>query len=286
MAQDSIQPTFIHQGVSIPRFWYGTAWKEAQTQACVEAALKVGFRAIDTANQRKHYYEAGVGAALKTAYAQGLVQRKEIFLQTKFTFQAGQDHRLPYDPHADYETQVHQSLASSLEHLATSFIDSYILHGPSSAQALHTADWQVWRAMEKLQRSGQVRFLGVSNINPWQLQELLDRAEVKPTFVQNRCFARLQWDAAVRALCQRYDMYYQGFSLLTANPEVLHHPSVKQMAQKYQATPAQIIFRFALQLGILPLTGTTQVEHMRQDLAVFSFVLTEEEVHHIQYLAL
>jgi diketogulonate reductase-like aldo/keto reductase len=84
----------------IPNFLYGTAWKEDRTAALTTLALRSGFRAIDTANQRRHYFEAGVGQGLADAYREGFVTRADLFLQTKFTYQAGQDHRLPYDPAA------------------------------------------------------------------------------------------------------------------------------------------------------------------------------------------
>jgi diketogulonate reductase-like aldo/keto reductase len=105
-----------NDAVIAPAFLYGTAWKEDRTPALVELALRMGFRGIDTANQRKHYFEAGVGEGLAAAYRAGIVTRADLFLQTKYTYQPGQDHRLPYDPDADLATQVVQSLASSLEH--------------------------------------------------------------------------------------------------------------------------------------------------------------------------
>jgi len=281
-----VSPLIDFRGHSLPAFFYGTAWKEARTESCVTAALQAGFRAIDTANQRKHYYEEGVGAALKAAFAAGSLQREALFLQTKFTFLAGQDQRLPYDPHADFTTQVAQSFASSLAHLGTDYLDSYVLHGPSSSQGLTSADWEVWRAMEALAKSGKVKLLGVSNINVWQLQALLEGAEVAPAFVQNRCYARTQWDAAVRAVCARHDLRYQGFSLLTANATELNHPLMASLSVKYGVSWMQLVFRFALQVGMLPLTGTTDPSHMAQDLAVFQFELSPEEVALIEKIAL
>ena len=121
---------------SVPDFLYGTAWKEERTAALTELALRMGFRGIDTANQRRHYFEAGVGQGLAAAYRDGVVARSDLFLQTKFTYQRGQDHRLPYDAAADLSVQVAQSLAGSLEHLGTDHVDSYVLHGPSSALRL------------------------------------------------------------------------------------------------------------------------------------------------------
>ncbi len=101
----------------LPPFLYGTAWKEDRTASLTELALRTGFRGIDTANQRRHYFEAGVGEGLASSYRAGTVARSDIFLQTKYTYQRGQDHRLPYDPAAPLSAQVSQSLASSLEHL-------------------------------------------------------------------------------------------------------------------------------------------------------------------------
>jgi diketogulonate reductase-like aldo/keto reductase len=123
-------------GVRVPQFLYGTAWKEEATQRLTELALEHGFRGVDTANQRRHYHEAAVGQAVATAIASGWVTRDELFLQTKFTFRAGQDHRLPYDAAAPVPSQVEQSFASSLEHLGVEYVDSYLLHGPMTRSGL------------------------------------------------------------------------------------------------------------------------------------------------------
>src|SRR6516164_2942874 len=177
------------EGVRVPRLLYGTAWKEDQTWPLTELALRQGFRGIDTANQRRHYHEAAVGRAVSAAVAGGLVAREGLFLQTKFTFRAGQDHRLPYDPQAPVRTQVEQSFASSLEHLGAEAIDSYLLHGPTQRSGLAAADWEAWRAMEALHDSGRARLLGVSNFSLEQLRRLCEQARVPPRFVQNRCYA-------------------------------------------------------------------------------------------------
>src|SRR6202030_3307490 len=113
--------TLSIEGVQVPRFLYGTAWKEDETQRLTELALQQGFRGIDTANQRRHYLEAAVGQAIAASIARRLVTRDELLLHTKFTFRRGQDHRLPYDPAAPIAAQVEQSFASSLEHLGTSW---------------------------------------------------------------------------------------------------------------------------------------------------------------------
>src|SRR5882757_2908896 len=259
-----------------PQFLYGTAWKEDRTAALVELAIRAGFRAIDTANQRKHYFESGVGEGLAAAYRSGAVTREDLFLQTKFTYQRGQDHRLPYDPKASLKVQIAHSLASSLEHLATDHVDSFVLHGPSSGYEWTEDDSEVWEAMRQERDAGRTRLLGVSNVSLDHLEQMAASGLELPAFVQNRCFARTGWDREVRAFCDQHKITYQGFSLLTANPEVLRHPPLIAMAEKLNATPAQVVFAFARAVGMLPLTGTSSAEHMKQDLASLSLTLPSE----------
>jgi diketogulonate reductase-like aldo/keto reductase len=277
-------------GLQVPSFIYGTAWKEDETERLTYLALQAGFRGVDTANQRRHYREADVGAAVARAIADGLVRRDELFLQTKFTYLAGQDphalaragHRLPYDPAADHPTQVRQSFASSLDHLRVETLDSYVLHGPAWNFGLAPEDLEVWRAMEELRATGRTRFLGVSNVALEQLEELCACVAVPPTFVQNRCFARSGWDREVRAFCREHGMVYQGFSLLTANVAELGRPEIFRLVARVGRTLPQVIFRFALQVGMQPLTGTTSAEHMHEDLQVYDFELSTEDVQLIE----
>jgi diketogulonate reductase-like aldo/keto reductase len=270
---------------AVPEFLYGTAWKEDRTPALTELALRAGFRGIDTANQRRHYFEAGVGEGLRAAYRAGVVTRDELFLQTKFTYQGGQDHRLPYDPEADLSTQVAQSLVSSLEHLGTDHVDSFVLHGPASGHGWTEDDAEVWAAMVKARDAGSTRFVGVSNVSLRHLRQLAASGAETPAFVQNRCFARLGWDRDVRAFCRDREIVYQGFSLLTANPEILRSRLVATLAARERATIAQVVFRFALAVGMLPLTGTSDAAHMTEDLASRDVALSADEVRAIESLS-
>jgi diketogulonate reductase-like aldo/keto reductase len=265
------------RSATVPLIMYGTAWKEARTQALVLEAIASGFRALDTANQRKHYVEEEVGAAVRAAIASCAITREDLFLQTKFTYQRGQDYRLPYNPRCDLTTQVRQSIASSLEHLGVTRIDSYILHGPSRSSGLGQADWQTWRAMEDAVDRGLVGLLGISNVSVDQLDTLLGGVRIRPAFVQNRCLARASWDAEVRAICQTNDVIYQAFSLLSGNRQVLLKPCVTEIAHRHLKSVPQVVYRFALELGMLPLTGTTDGAHMRQSLDIFDFTLTGDE---------
>jgi diketogulonate reductase-like aldo/keto reductase len=273
------------QPISIPDFLYGTAWKEDRTPALVELAIRTGFRGIDTANQRRHYFEAGVGQGLAAAYRAGTVTREDLFLQTKFTYQPGQDHRLPYDAAASISVQVAQSMASSLDHLGTDYVDSYVLHGPASGYGWTDADAEVWEAMRKERDAGRTRLLGVSNVSLAHLEQMVAIHSEGPAFVQNRCYARFGWDRNVRLFCRERKIVYQGFSLLTANAEVLRHLAVAGLAARVNATPAQVVFAFARTIGMLPLTGTSNTEHMKQDLASSGLELSPDAVRAIEELA-
>lgn len=275
-----------YNDVEIPPFMYGTAWKKDQTARLVELAVDSGFTGIDTANQLIHYQEALVGEALLALAKKG-VKRESLFLQTKFTSVSGQDHHTPYDQAADLPTQVQQSFESSLKHLHTNYLDSYVMHGPHSRWGLSQADYDVWAAMEEYFHAGKTKVIGISNVQAKQLEELCEKAAVKPMVVQNRCYAVMGWDQEVREICKAQGIIYQGFSLLTANQDVLRDPQVWEIAKRVGANPLQVIFRFALQIGMLPLTGTTNEQHMKDDLAVLTqFELSTDDVQKIESITI
>jgi diketogulonate reductase-like aldo/keto reductase len=274
-----------YNNVPLPSWMYGTAWKKEATAQLVQQAVAAGFTAIDTANQLIHYQEALVGDALQALAKQGIT-RESLFLQTKFTPVNGQDHRTPYDVKADLTTQVKQSFDSSLNHLHTDYLDSYVLHGPYTRYGLGAADWEVWAAIEELYQSGKAKMIGISNVTAEQLALLCKQAAHKPMVVQNRCYAALGWDKEIREICRAQGIIYQGFSLLTANREVLVAPDVRAIAQRFKAGVAQVIFRFAMQVGMLPLTGTTNPQHMKEDLQSDQFTLSPEDVERIETIGI
>ena len=247
------------RGIDVPDFMYGTAWKESRTQGLVELALREGFRAIDTANQRKHYFEEAVGKAI----AGGESRSISCSSKPSSRIARGQDERLPYDEDAPIATQVAQSYESSVAHLGK--IDSYVLHGPCRARSARGRGSR--RVASDRGAAGRARRHQQRHRRS-QLEELVAFAKVPPAFVQNRCYASAGWDREVRAVCAHHGIVYQGFSLLTANRDVVHHDrDVRAIAARLGVTTAQLVFAFARQRGMLPLTGTTSAEHMRLDLA-------------------
>lgn len=259
-------------GLRVPRILYGTAWKKAQTARWVREALDAGFNGIDTACQPKHYDEAGVGTGLRASRR----ARSELYLQTKFTPLTGQDPaRLPYDATASIAEQVRQSFAQSLHNLGSNYLDCLLLHSPMQDPHQMRACWQ---ALEALADSGQVGQLGLSNCYELEALQRLDReAHIKPAVLQNRFYAATGYDSEIRAYCRGEGIVYQSFWTLSANPQLLDAPAIKHLAQSLQRTPAQVLFRYLMQQDVVPLTGTTSLEHMQQSLAAFDFSLTEEE---------
>ena len=269
--------------MDMPPIIYGTAWKKERTEALVGQALREGFRGIDTACQPKHYHEPGVGAALTAAIREGRVARDQIYIQTKFTALSGQDpKRIPYDPDAPLRDQIAQSFAASLRNLQVEYLDAWLLHSPMPRD---DQTLEAWRAMEAFVDSGGVRRLGISNCYDLKTLETLHRSSrVKPTILQNRFYADSDYDVDLRAFCTRHGITYQSFWTLTANPHLLGDETVRLLTLKYRRTPAQILFRYLTQLSATPLTGTTSVQHMREDLSIFDFELSETELKAITAL--
>lgn len=257
--------------MAMPKFMYGTAWKKERTCELVLAALQAGFRGIDTACQPKHYHEPGVGEALQAAIGSGLVERHGVFVQTKFTPLIGQDPaRVPYERDAPIAEQVRQSFEASLQNLRCEYVDALVLHSPYPTMDETLA---AWRAMEAIHASGRARSLGISNCYSLEtLRGLYEQAAVKPSVVQNRFYATTGFDRELREWCRSNGrgVRHQSFWTLTANKQALATPALRALATERGVTTEALFFKYVMQLGITPLTGTTSHEHMRDDLAALT----------------
>lgn len=263
-----------HFNIPMPHLIYGTAWKKEKTADLVTKAVKYGFRGIDTACQPKHYHEAGVGEALLRLFKEG-IGREDLYIQTKFTPLRGQDpFNIPYDTKASLSEQVAQSFEASKKNLGVDYVDGLILHSP-----LENMDQTIeaWKVMERICTQGGTRLIGISNCYDLEvLKQLYEASSIKPAILQNRFYAPTGYDDALRKWCVKAKMTYQSFWTLTANPHILSSPVVQRAAQVQGKTPAQIFFRTLVDIGIVPLTGTSSEEHMKEDLAIFNFDLQEE----------
>ena len=269
-------------GVKMPRIIYGTAWKKDRTADLVVKAIQAGFKGIDTACQPKHYNEPQIGTALQRLKEHG-IEREALFLQTKFTPLAGQDPRqVPYEKNAPVELQIAQSFETSKNNLQTEYVDSLVLHSP---MAPHAVLMRAWNAMEKIQKTGEAHQLGISNCYDTKvIRSLYADADVKPAIIQNRFYQETGYDANLRHWCSDHGVIYQSFWTLTANPHIIASNTVRTIAWKYKKTEAQIFFRYLSLSGIVPLTGTTSEQHMREDLGIFDFELSSEDQYHVSLL--
>ncbi|KAG5918070.1 hypothetical protein E4U42_007006 [Claviceps africana] len=256
----------------IPKLIYGTAWKKERTADLVYDALKSGFRGVDTAAQPKHYNEQGVAAGVKRAVAEGIVQRRDVFIvhqvQTKFTAPGGQNHNTPYDLNAPCVDQVHQSIRSSLDNFTMQdgqepYLDSLVLHAPmDTLQDTLT----VWKALESYTPK-QIRTLGISNTTLPILEALYSNMAIKPSIVQNRFFDGTDYEVGIRAYCREKGIVFQSFWTLSSNAALVESEPVKSVAQN--AGVDVVAAYYALVLGLESLAvldGTTDQSHMEQDL--------------------
>lgn len=251
----------LNNGIEMPILGYGVYLvKPEECERCVLDAISVGYRLIDTA--QAYYNEEGVGNAV----AKCGVPRDKLFLTTKvWISNAG-------------EEKAGASIDKSLRKLRTDYIDLLLIHQPFSDYT------GTWRAMEKAVREGKVRAIGLSNFYPDRFVDMAEYAEIKPAVNQllTNVFSQ-QWDAEA-------EMKPYGTRLMAWGPlaqgasDLQDDPVLKSLSEKYGKTPQQVALRYLLQRDIIAIPKSTHVERMKQNLDVFDFALTQEEMESIRPL--
>lgn len=251
----------LANGVKMPQLGYGVyqVTKE-ECKRCVLDALEVGYRAIDTA--QSYFNEAEVGEAI----AESGIDRKEIFLTTKVWIE-----------HYGYE-QAKESVLQSMEKLKTDYIDLVLLHQPF-------ADYYgAYRALEDLYEAGKLRAIGVSNFYPDRLVDIASFARIKPMVNQiethplNQQIEAHEWLKKYGVIHEAWAPFGEGRGNMFTNPVL------QEIGKKYDKTVAQVILRWQLQRGIVIIPKSTHKERMAQNLDVFDFTLTDEDMQDIAAL--
>lgn len=251
----------LANGVKMPQLGYGVyqVTKE-ECKRCVLDALDVGYRAIDTA--QSYFNEAEVGEAI----AESGIDRKEIFLTTKVWIE-----------HYGYE-QAKESVLQSMEKLKTDYIDLVLLHQPF-------ADYYgAYRALEDLYEEGKLRAIGVSNFYPDRLVDIASFARIKPMVNQiethplNQQIEAHEWLKKYGVIHEAWAPFGEGRGNMFTNPVL------QEIGKKYDKTVAQVILRWQLQRGIVIIPKSTHKERMAQNLDVFDFTLTDEDMQDIAAL--
>ncbi|CDA95996.1 uncharacterized protein BN487_01702 [Prevotella sp. CAG:1320] len=256
-----MQTVKLNNGIDMPILGYGVFQvSPEECERCVLDAISVGYRLIDTA--QAYYNEEGVGNAV----AKCGVPRDKLFLTTKvWISNAG-------------EEKAGASIDKSLRKLRTDYIDLLLIHQPFSDYT------GTWRAMEKAVREGKVRAIGLSNFYPDRFVDMAEYAEIKPAVNQllTNVFSQ-QWDAEA-------EMNPYGTRLMAWGPlaqgasDLQDNPVLKSLSEKYGKTPQQVALRYLLQRDIIAIPKSTHVERMKQNLDVFDFALTQEEMESIRPL--
>lgn len=251
----------LANGVKMPQLGYGVyqVTKE-ECERCVLDALDVGYRAIDTA--QSYFNEAEVGEAI----AESGIDRKEIFLTTKVWIE-----------HYGYE-QAKEYVLQSMEKLKTDYIDLVLLHQPF-------ADYYgAYRALEDLYEEGKLRAIGVSNFYPDRLVDIASFARIKPMVNQiethplNQQIEAHEWLKKYGVIHEAWAPFGEGRGNMFTNPVL------QKLGDKYNKTVAQVILRWQLQRGIVVIPKSTHKERMAQNLDVFDFKLTSEDMQAIAAL--
>ena len=252
----------LENGMKIPVLGFGTYnAKGGDNLEIIRTAIKAGYRYFDTASI--YETERALGQAIKESG----IPREEFFIATK----AWIDER-------GYE-ETKQAMDRSLERLQMDYVDLYLIHWPKSS--FKEANWrekdiQTWRAMEEMCEAGKTRGLGLSNFLPNQLDIILEQAKIKPQVDQLEIHPGYSQEAAA-AYGQSKGLRMQAWSPL-GRGRMLDNEMILMFAKKYGKTPAQICLRFLIQKGIIPLVKSSTMERMKQNMDVFDFEISKEDI--------
>ncbi|MGW4639918.1 aldo/keto reductase [Sphaerisporangium sp. NPDC004334] len=246
----------LNNDVRIPQLGFGVFQiPQDETVAAVTTALESGYRSIDTA--AAYGNERGVGLAL----AESGLPREDVFVTTKL-----------WNSAQGYDSTL-AAFDQSAAELGLDQIDLYLIHWPTPARDRYL---DTWRAFEKLYADGRVRAIGVSNFQPGHLRRLLDHCEIPPVLNQIELHPNLQ-QAELRAFHAEHGIATEAWSPL-AQGGLLKDPAITSIAERHGRTPAQVILRWHLQLGSIVIPKSVTPERIRENLDVFGFELTGDDM--------
>lgn len=251
----------LNNGVMMPAIGFGVFQiPENETERAVNDAIEIGYRKFDTA--AAYFNEEQLGNAIR----QSGIKREEFFITTKLWVQ-------------DYEyDDALRAFDLSMKKLGLDYLDLYLMHKPYGNY------YAAWRAMEKAVKAGKVRAIGLSNFYPDRFVDMAECAEIKPAVNQlkTNVFSQ-QWDA--EAEMKPYDTRIMAWApLAQGDPDLLTNPILTALAERYNKTVQQVALRYLVQRGIIAIPKSTHIERMKQNLDVFDFTLTPEDMESIRPL--
>ncbi|MER6187820.1 aldo/keto reductase [Streptomyces sp. NPDC001652] len=258
-----VPPIILNNGVEMPQLGFGV-WQvpDDEAEQAVSTALEAGYRSIDTA--AIYGNEEGTGKAIAAA---GL-PREDIFVTTKL-----------WNSDQGYDTTL-RAFDTSLEKLGLDFVDLYLIHWPTPERDLYV---DTYRAFEKLHADGRVRAIGVSNFEPAHLERLIAETSVVPAVDQIELHPHLQQRAA-REYHAEQGIATEAWSPLGSGKGLLEVPAIVAIAQKHGRTPAQVVLRWHLQLGLVVIPKSVTPSRIKENIEVFDFSLDTEDLAAISAL--
>lgn len=259
--EQKMQFVTFNDGNKMPILGYGVYQiPPEQTQKCVEDAISVGYRSIDTAQAYRN--EQGVGNAVKTAIAGG-VKRSDLFITTKIWVSNAT------------ESGVLRSFDASMKKLQLDYLDLLLLHQP------YNDVYGAWRAMSKLKKEGRIKSIGVSNFYPDRIMDFALNNEIKPAINQIECNPFYQRQEDEKVLKELGIVLQSWASFGEGRNNMFSNPILQKIGEKYHKTIAQVILRWLIQRNIVVIPKTTKIARMKENISVFDFTLSNEDMQTI-----
>ncbi|WP_368222866.1 aldo/keto reductase [Bacillus velezensis] len=255
----------LHNGVEMPWFGIGVFKVEegAELVNAVKTALVHGYRSVDTA--AIYGNEEGVGKGIRQGLQEAGLKREDIFVTSKV-----------WNADLGYEETL-KAFDTSLEKLGLDYLDLYLIHWPVEGKYI-----DAWRALETLYRDGRIKAIGVSNFQIHHLKHLMKETEIKPMINQVEYHPRLT-QKELLAFCTEQGIQLEAWSPLMQG-QLLDHPVLQEIAEKYGKSAAQVILRWDLQNGVITIPKSTKKHRIEENANVFDFELSADDMKRIDDL--
>ncbi|OZB98431.1 aldo/keto reductase [Paenibacillus sp. XY044] len=265
MTQHVQSKTRLNNGIDMPWLGLGVFKVEEGSELveAVKAAVKHGYRSIDTA--AVYANETSVGQGIREALADNGLKREDLFVTSKV-----------WNADLGYESTI-AAYETSLKKLGLDYLDLYLIHWPVAGKYK-----EAWRALEKLYKDGRVKSIGVSNFQVHHLEDLMKDAEIVPVVNQVE-FHPLLSQKELRDFTKQHDIQLEAWSPLMQG-ELLNHPQLKEIADKYGKSIAQVILRWDLQHGVVTIPKSTKEHRIVENASLFDFELSQEDMDRIDGL--
>lgn len=275
-------------GISVPFIGLGTFPLQGRDMAnMIKAAVKVGYRIFDTADDYRG--ESGIGLAIREMKDEGICNREDIFIQTKISSDGSYEDEpllgIYFNPRSKFmqrhtvDELVREKVDDSLRKMNTDYIDSLLIHLPYPGYID-----EIWDTMVQLQKEGKLRYIGVSNFHKRHIESIVAKTGVKPAFneiylspigsKQDQVEYNISNDITIMTYSPLMDLASKRINL----------DSIEPIMEKYHKSPAQIILRWNIERGCLPLPKTKNPKRLAENFDIFDFSLTPQEVSTINAL--